>query len=96
MSISKEEFCKTETMLTGEELNYVEQLKYKSFTGLELLEYLNDFYELYNDSKQAQALQLQQTGVMRSCSHNCTTNYCNSDGSYSHKMCDDCGDVIWD
>ena len=42
------------------------------------------------------ALQLQQTGVMRSCSHNCTTNYCNSDGSYSHKMCDDCGDVIWD
>ena len=63
MSISKEEFCKIETMLTGEELNYVEQLKYKSFTGLELLEYLNDFYELYNDSKQAQALQLQQTGV---------------------------------
>ena len=60
MSISKEEFCKIETMLTGEELNYVEQLKYKSFTGLELLEYLNDFYELYNDSKQAQALQLQQ------------------------------------
>ena len=53
MSISKEEFCKIETMLTGEELNYVEQLKYKSFTGLELLEYLNDFYELYNDSKQA-------------------------------------------
>ncbi len=43
-----------------------------------------------------QALQLQQTGVVRSCSHNCTTNYCNSDGSYSHKMCDDCGDVIWD
>ena len=67
MSISKEEFCKIETMLTGEELNYVEQLKYKSFTGLELLEYLNDFYELYNDSKQAQAMQLQQTGVMRSC-----------------------------
>ena len=29
MSISKEEFCKIETMLTGEELNYVEQLKYK-------------------------------------------------------------------
>ena len=49
--------------------------------------------ELY---KETQALQLQQTGVMRSCSHNCTTNYCNSDGSYSHKMCDDCGDVIWD
>ena len=46
--------------------------------------------------KKEQALQLQQTGVMRSCSHNCTTNYCNSDGSYSHKMCDDCGDVIWD
>ena len=67
MSISKEEFCKIETMLTGEELNYVEQLKYKSFTGLELLEYLNDFYELYNDSKQAQALQLQQTGVIFSC-----------------------------
>ena len=63
MSISKEEFCKIETMLTGEELNYVEQLKYKSFTGLELLEYLNDFYELYNDSKQSHALQLQQTGV---------------------------------
>ena len=42
------------------------------------------------------ALQLQQTGVVRSCSHNFTTNYCNSDGSYSHKMCDDCGDVIWD
>ena len=47
-------------------------------------------------AEQHQALQLQQTGVMRSCSHNCTTNYCNSDGSYSHKMCDDCGDVIWD
>lgn len=47
-------------------------------------------------TEQHQALQLQQTGVMRSCSHNCTTNYCNSDGSYSHKMCDDCGDVIWD
>ena len=63
MSISKEEFCKIETMLTGEELNYVEQLKYKSFSGLELLEYLNDFYELYNDYKQAKSLQLQQTGV---------------------------------
>jgi hypothetical protein len=51
---------------------------------------LKDFAERY------QALQLPQTGVVRSCSHNCTTNYCNSDGSYSHKMCDDCGDVIWD
>ena len=39
---------------------------------------------------------LNKPAVIRSCSHNCTTNYCNSDGSYSHKMCDDCGDVIWD
>ena len=60
MSISKEEFCKIETMLTGEELNYVEQLKYKSFSGLELLEYLNDFYELYNDYKQAESMLARQ------------------------------------
>ena len=84
MSISKEEFCKIETMLTGEELNYVEQLKYKSFTGLELLEYLNDFYELYNDSKQAQALQLQQTGVSGRSEQLC----CNLDENYNCKnMC---------
>ena len=52
--------------------------------------------DLQKIAEEHQALQLQQTGVVRSCSHNCTTNYCNSDGSYSHKMCDDCGDVIWD
>lgn len=75
MSISKEEFCKIETMLTGEELNYIEQLKYKSFTGFELLEYLNDFYELYNDYKQTQALQLQQTGVISSLPSNCINDF---------------------
>ena len=75
MSISKEEFCKIETMLTGEELNYVEQLKYKSFSGLELLEYLNDFYELYNDYKQAKSLQLQQTGVSVQLCGNLDENY---------------------
>ena len=54
------------------------------------------YYDLMEFAEHYHTLQLQQTGVVRSCSHNCTTNYCNSDGSYSHKMCDDCGDVIWD
>ena len=70
-----------------EEKNRLEILKSRDELTQEGLEILSEL---------TQALQLQQTGVMRSCSHNCTTNYCNSDGSYSHKMCDDCGDVIWD
>jgi hypothetical protein len=41
-----------------------------------------------------QALQLQQTGVVRSCSHENYTNYCNTDGSYSHKLCDDCFEIL--
>lgn len=69
---------------------------FKTEEGKELRADLFDITQKLEHYKQDQALQLQQTGVVRSCSHNCTTNYCNSDGSYSHKMCDDCGDVIWD
>jgi hypothetical protein len=28
------------------------------------------------------------------CKHEYTTNYCNSDGSYSHTVCDDCFEII--
>ena len=41
-----------------------------------------------------QALQLQQIGVVRSCSHENYTNYCNTDGSFSHKLCDDCFEIF--
>lgn len=41
-----------------------------------------------------QTLQLQQTGVVRSCSHENYTNYCNTDGSYSHKLCDYCFEMF--
>lgn len=47
--------------------------------------------ELY---KQTKALKLQQTGVVRSCSHENYTNYCNTDGSFSHKLCDDCFEMF--
>lgn len=76
------------TELLNEIKNQLELLKHKGYDK-------NSFKSGYLLGY-GKALQLQQTGVMRSCSHNCTTNYCNSDGSYSHKMCDDCGDVIWD
>lgn len=60
----------------------------------------NEFVETVNANDveaflKSQSLQLQQNSILRCCSHNSTTNYCNSDGSYSHKMCDDCGEVIW-
>lgn len=28
------------------------------------------------------------------CKHEYKTNYCNSDGSYSHTVCDDCNETI--
>lgn len=44
--------------------------------------------------KEVQNLQLQQGGVVRSCSHENYTNYCNTDGSFSHKLCDDCFEMF--
>ena len=39
---------------------------------------------------------LRVADVMRSCTHENKTNYCNTDGSYSHKVCDDCNETLWD
>jgi len=28
------------------------------------------------------------------CTHEYLSNYCNSDGSYSHTVCDDCNEIL--
>lgn len=65
--MTNEEFCKIESMLSGEEITSVKQLTFRSFTGLELKEYISDFMELYQDYKQAQAQQLNKTTVNSNC-----------------------------
>jgi len=30
----------------------------------------------------------------KECKHEYRTNYCNSDGSYSYTICDDCDEII--
>jgi hypothetical protein len=60
--------------------------------GIEWLEF--NVADLDKMADEILALQLQQTGVVRSCSHENYTNYCNTDGSYSHKLCDDCFEIL--
>ena len=66
MRISEEEFCIIESMLYGEEIDNIKQLTYRAFiSGNELLEYINNFIELAEDYKQAQAEQLNKLGVIK-------------------------------
>ena len=53
-------------MLYGEEIDNIKQLTYRAFiSGNELLEYINNFIELAEDYKQAQAEQLNKLGVIK-------------------------------
>jgi hypothetical protein len=52
-----------------------------------------EFAEVYHEME---LKKLRVADVMSSCNHKNKTNYCNTDGSYSHKTCDDCGENIWD
>jgi len=59
----------------------------------ELYNWMRLYAEYYHETE---LKKLRVADVMSSCNHKNKTNYCNTDGSYSHKTCDDCGENIWD
>lgn len=93
MRITEEEFCKIESMLSGEEIDNIKQLTYKAFTsGNELLEYLNDFIELAKDYKQAQKQHLNKHGVSGSFNYKCDDAcyyHCTRNGQQLPDCCKD-------
>ena len=48
--MTDKQFCKIETALTGEEIDNIKQLTYKSFDGESLKEYLEAAFALYSVS----------------------------------------------
>ena len=56
---------------------------------------LNNFEQMcILAEKYAETLQLRKTDVIPCCKHEYTSNYLNSDSSFSHTQCDDCGETL--
>jgi hypothetical protein len=48
--LTEEEFCKLHTQFYGEELDYLKQLTSQTFTGEELLEFVNFCIKIKNEN----------------------------------------------
>lgn len=72
--MTDEQFCKIETALTGEEIDKVEQLAFKSFDGRELKEYLEAAFALYNVSHCEECNDIHDLKVI---CEDCITHECN-------------------
>lgn len=81
--------------MTAEEYLKTKVIKFESLN--ETLEFtVYSLTQLMEDYHESELKKLRVADVMRSCTHDNKTNYCNTDGSYSHKVCDDCNETLWD
>jgi hypothetical protein len=83
-----------ETKYLNEEINYLESLQMRDELTDNEDNKLIEFRMIKGLLSELKKLRV--ADVMRSCNHENKTNYCNTDGSYSHKVCDDCNETLWD